>query len=229
MQNNIELLIKKTYSAWKRRQRGFSGACPGEESLVLLSQGLVVGKEAARLRAHIVRCPLCAEYLAMSIRVSAFAEEDVPQGLLAMVKESIGRDGFVMDVVIHIVGAVLEIVHTTGEIIRCGGSAPAGAFRGKKSSEYKEIMIREDFHSLQMELTIENKGKGAFNLIVCARKKERIFRSLRYTLMKDGVELESYRTDNGKAVFENVVSGFYVIYLTLNARTVSKITLHVKQ
>ncbi|HNX81787.1 MAG TPA: hypothetical protein PKL77_06535 [Candidatus Omnitrophota bacterium] len=229
MPKDFAVLVEKVYGAWKKKNTGFVSACPGEESLALLSQGLLVGKEAARVRAHIVRCPHCAEDFSMAIRVSSAPEVAVPGNLLSGIRERSGKGVSVMHVVLHLAGSALEIVKTTGEIITATVGTPVGVMRGGTSGVQKEITIREDFRSLQIELSIENKGTGFFTLTVCAWKKEKILRGIRYTLMKEGVELESYRTDKGTVVFEHVTSGFYVVYLTAHDKLVSKITLDVVQ
>ncbi len=229
MGREFELLVQRVYGAWRKKRRGFIEPCPDEESLALLSQGLIAREEAGALHAHIVRCPLCAEYLAASIRVSACAQESVPAHLLVRLKERSVRPVFAMDVVLRIIGSAVSVLRTTGEILNPRDTSLACAYRGKKRPLQKEITIREDFRSLQVELTIRNKGKESFALAVCAWTKGRVFKGIRYTLVKDGIELESYRTDDGKAVFENVSNGLYTIYLANAGKDVSTISLDVKR
>ncbi|MFZ2357439.1 MAG: hypothetical protein WAW67_06445, partial [Candidatus Omnitrophota bacterium] len=76
-----------------------------------------------------------------------------------------------------------------------------------------EVIILKDFKDIRLEVKIENKQGESFNVTVIAKEKEtqKLIKDLRITLAKDDLELESYHTETGKVIFENILLGRYSI------------------
>ncbi len=56
----------------------------------------------------------------------------------------------------------------------------------------------------------------------------KIDKNLRITLIKDGVELESYINDSGSCFFENILPGDYIIEVSRQGQREAVIDLKVK-
>ena len=76
---------------------------------------------------------------------------------------------------------------------------------------------------------VESKGGKIFNLAINIKDKQgtSINKALRITLIKDEIELESYVSDTGSGVFENIPPGNYTVELTQENQLLAVIDLKV--
>ncbi|MFH1640879.1 MAG: hypothetical protein ABIA66_02820, partial [Candidatus Omnitrophota bacterium] len=93
------------------------------------------------------------------------------------------------------------------------------------------LHILKDFQNIRVEVKIENKDERAFNLAIAVREKQttRIIKDLRITLLKNGVELESYLTHSGSVAFENISVGEYTVEISDIEKKVASVLLDIKQ
>jgi len=79
------------------------------------------------------------------------------------------------------------------------------------------------------EALLNKKGKY-FNVIIKAKQKQslRAIKDLRITLIKEGVELESYLSDFGSAVFEHVLLGKYSLEVSSIKGRLATVVLDIK-
>ena len=83
-------------------------------------------------------------------------------------------------------------------------------------SSVKTLSIKKIFDNVRVEIEI-TREQGDLNTLVLKVKDEQTeipLSDLRATLIQDEIELESYVTKNGKAVFENIKQGKYFIQIS---------------
>jgi len=119
-----------------------------------------------------------------------------------------------LEIVLKIRNGVIDIIDMAGDILVGQEFIPAPLLRSRKVSHFdEEITVLEDFNDILVEAKIENKQGKTFNLAILIKNKEnlQVRSDLRVCLIKDDLELESYVTDSGRAVFENIPPSRYRI------------------
>jgi hypothetical protein len=89
--------------------------------------------------------------------------------------------------------------------------------RSRHISEFKdELVILKEIDDLHLEARVKNNGGSSFNILVLAkeRRKGEVFKGMRVTLIENDIELESYSSDAGEVVFENIKAGRYIFEIS---------------
>jgi len=219
MAEKNEEFIKSVYQGWKTAQPPPQSGHPDEETLACFVEGRLGAKEAEPLKAHLISCPDCAQALALSIEAAGAAEKELPQGLMEQLKDLLPAQGSLslLEVVLQFKDKTIEVINTTGAVLFGQELVPAALLRARQIKEFKdEIIILKDFKDISVEIRIENKSGREFDLRFLAKERQskNTLKDLRVTLIKDGVELESYLTDSGRVVFEHVLLGKYKIEIS---------------
>ena len=108
---------------------------------------------------------------------------------------------------------------------------PAPILRSRRINEFKEeVSILKDLQQIRVTAKIQNKNTKSFNLTITVRDKlsQKIHKDLRITLIKDGIELESYMIDSGSSFFENILPGEYLVEVSRLEQKIAVIDLKVK-
>lgn len=233
MQDKLERLIKMAYKNWKKDQAKADDMHPDEEALACFLEGRLSKKEAEQIKLHLLSCDTCTEALAVNLKTELVLAKDVPEELLGRVKGMLagGDKPSILEIVLRCKEKLLELVSTTGDILVGQELVPASVLRSRKMQDFKdEVTILRDFKDIRVEVKVENKAKGAFNLIIKVKQKEtqKIIKDLRVTILKDDVELESYLTDLGSVTFEHLLLGSYTIEVVSTEDKLASILLDIK-
>lgn len=233
MKDKFEGLIRSVYRMWRQDNTKIEGAHPDEEGMVCFLEGRLSEEENEGIKSHLISCVACAEAVAMSLGVSAVENKDVPEELLNRVKNltALGRQLSLLEIALKVKERVLEIINTTGDILVGSELVPAPLLRSRKIQDFKdEVTILKDFKDIRVQVKIENKGAKAFSLIILVKEKQaqRIIKDLRITLLKDGLELESYLTDSASVTFEHVFLGKYTVEIVSSGVKLASILLDIK-
>jgi len=233
MQDKFERLIKMVYKKWKLGAGKVQQAHPDEEDLACFLEGRLSKEETNRIRAHLVTCDNCIEAVALNLKLKPTEIKEVPAELLSQVKNSLDAQSkpSALEIVLRFKERLLELLSTTGDILVGQELIPAPILRSRSIKDFKdEVTILKDFRDVRVEAKIENKGAGAFNLIILVKQKQtqEIIKDLRVTLLKDDLELESYLTTLGCVTFEHVLLGKYRVEISTLENKLASILLDIK-
>lgn len=209
MQDKLENIARFAFNKWKGNMQENSNLHPSEETLACFLENKLNKEEADSVKEHISICSICSKIIALSLKIDE--EVNVPAYLLMLAKSGSKN---ALEIVIKVKNRLLELIDTTGDVLLGEEFVPGPILRSRQEKDFKEeIFIIKDFQEARIEVKIENKATNVFLLIVLAKEKQtqKALSDLRITLIKDEVELESYHADSGKAVFENIGCGAYLI------------------
>ena len=125
----------------------------------------------------------------------------------------------------------MEIIQTTGDVLVGQELVPAPVLRSRQINEFKEeVSILKDLQQIRVIARIQNKNTKSFNLTITVKDKvsQEVYKNLRITLIKDGIELESYIADSGSSFFENILPGDYLVEVSRQEQRIAVIDLKVK-
>lgn len=234
MQDKLDKLIKSVYRAWRRDRQKPVRAHPDEEDLVCFLEGRLSSQKTEEIKEHLLNCDSCSEAVAMSLKLKPTRIQELPQGLMDKIKELIPQredSDSLLEIWLAAKEKVLEIINTTGDVLVGQEFVPAPILRTRSIRGFKdEVTILKDFKDIRIEVKIENKGQGIFNLVICAKQRgtQKVIKDLRVSLIRDDLELESYLTDSGVVTFEHVTLGRYKVELTGIEEKVASILLDIK-
>lgn len=231
--DRLERLIKAVYKKYKADSPQETPEHPDEEALACFVEGRLPAKEAGLLKQHLITCQGCAEAFITQLKLEVTDELKVPQELIAQVKNFLSKNypNPVLEIFLKLKENLLELLSTNGDVLVGQELVPAPVLRSRKIKDFKdEVNILKDFNNIRVELKIENKGSTIFSLVVLVKEKPalRVIKDLRVTLVKEGLELESYLTDSGKVTFEHVLLGKYTVEISNIASKLASILLDVK-
>lgn len=233
MQDKLERLIKMVYKKWKSDSIQAHQLHPDEETLVCFLEGRLTERENDQIKSHLISCDDCAERVALQISLKEIEAKELPQELLPRIKDLVRPLEFpsMLEIILRLKEKVLEILHTTGDVLVGQELVPAPVLRSRQIKDFKdEVNILKDIQDIRVEIKIENKGGQAFNLIIKVRQKQtqEIIKDLRVTLLKDDLELESYLADSGTVTFEHVLLGKYKVEISTLENKLASILLDIK-
>jgi hypothetical protein len=233
MTNYLEQITKIIYREWKAAKRFAGQEHPSEEELVCLLENTLKPADKRLVQKHLLKCDLCAEYLATQLKIQPHLSLDLPAGLLEQVERLVneGARENLLEICLKLKEKALEIIQTTGDVLFGQELVPAPVLRSRKISEFKEeISILKDLQKIRVLAKIQNKTTQSFNLTITVTDKQakKADKSLRVTLIKDGLELESYVNESGSSFFENIQPGNYSVEVSRQEERVAVIDLQVK-
>jgi len=226
----MENLIKSVYKGWKNNQK-LRAEHPDEETLNSFLEAKMSLAESEQIKAHLISCDKCSEVVAICL--SKADEKSVPEDLLSRVKQKInsGFNESFVEIVLKLKGKTLEILNTGADILVGQEFVPAPVLRSRSIKEFKdEVFLLKDFKDIRVEIKIENKGGSNFSIVITVKQKntQKVIKDLRITLMRDGLELESYISDSGSVTFSHVLLGKYIIEIHSIDAKLASIKLETK-
>ncbi len=232
MLEKIEGLVKTVYRSWKKRLPQAQGMHLDEEAFACFLEGRLSESENERINTHLISCDNCLETFALSINAQGADSPEVPQELEDKVRAilSLKEKMTILEVILRLKENMLEVINSNGDILVGQELVPAPV-RSRKIKDFKdEVTVLKDFKHVQVEVRLENKGGKYFNLMIQVKKKhsQGLLKDLRVTLIKDGLELESYISDTGSVNFEHILLGRYSLEITSSADRVALVMLDVK-
>jgi hypothetical protein len=235
MPEKMEKLIKAVYRKWKAGQSAALKEHPGEEDLACLAEGRLSTREAEGVKSHLVICEGCSRKFSLYAKLQLLPEKQlqVPAELTERLKDLLAQNlgNPALEIFLRFKEKILELVSTTGDVLIGRELVPAPLLRTRKIRDFKdEINIFKDFQGIRVEIKIEKKSSGNFNLAVLAREKptQKVLRDIRITLIRDSVELESYLSDAGGVTFENILLGKYRIQISDIEKRLASVILDVR-
>lgn len=233
MAERLEGLVRKVYRRWKK------GIKPGnshldEETLACFMDNCLEPDENERIKEHIIGCDECANIFALSLNAENAPEpKEVPKELLDKVADILKSKNKpdIFEIILLLKESALEMINATGDILLGQELVPAPVLRSRKIKDFKdEVTILKDFDDIRLEVRVENKAGKYFNVTVKARyKRDHLnFRDMRATLIKDGLELESYLGDSGAVAFEHILPGKYELELTSLTAKLASVVLDIR-
>lgn len=233
MDDKLERLIKMAYKKWKSGQLEDFSEHPDEEELACFIEGRLSEKENESLTLHVLKCERCAEIIFTQAVLNVSEVPEVPQEVILSVKNLAGsreKHSF-LEIILRLKDEMLEVLNTNGDILVGRELVPAPVLRSRQIKDFKgQVVILRDFKNVRIEAKIENKGAKVFNLNIIAREKQtnNPIRSLRVTLLRDNLELESYLTDSGSVTFEHVLLGKYSVEVTALENRLATLILDIR-
>lgn len=233
MHIKLEKLIKFAYKRWKVGNYHAHKTHPDEETLACFLEGRLNAQESQDIKLHILSCDSCAQSFAADFGLNNEPDNEVPQELIARVKNLVGEAAKTgaLEIFLKAREKIIELLNTTGDILVGQELVPAPVLRSRKIRDFKdEITILKDFQDLRVEIKVENKGANIFDLNIIVRQKQtqKTIKDLRVTLLKEDLELESYITDSGVVTFEHVLLGRYRIEISSLEKQLASILLDIK-
>ncbi|MFA5144408.1 MAG: zf-HC2 domain-containing protein [Candidatus Omnitrophota bacterium] len=233
MQDRFESLVKLVYKKWKSGLGKVEGVHPDEEAIACFLEGRLSKEENDHLKAHLLSCDDCAQSVVLGLGMKTVDKKEVPGELLDKIKGSLFTaecGAPILEILLRAKGKLLEILNTTGDVLVGRELVPAPLLRGRLIKDFKEgVTILKDLQNIKVEAKIENKGEGAFILMVVVKEKQtqNIVKDLRVTLLKDDLELESYLTDTGSVTFGHILLGNYRIEVSVFENKLASILLDI--
>ncbi|MDD5347421.1 MAG: hypothetical protein PHT59_02260 [Candidatus Omnitrophica bacterium] len=233
MDNDIEKTVKKVYKRWKGRLPPAGQNHPDEETLAAFAENKLSSKDADRLKSHMLSCPRCSQAAADGIRMLSVAPTEMPPGLARRSQELIVAEmqSSVLELVLALRDKVMELVSSTGDVLVGQELVPAALVRSRKLSEFKdEVTVLKDFRDIRVEVKVRSPEPSRFTVTILARDKQtqRPLRDVRISMLREGLELESYLAQEGKVVFEHVALGKYSIQILSLKEKLATVTIDVK-
>lgn len=234
MSIKMDNLIKMAYRKWKGASVKILQDHPQEETIVAFLNGRLSQIDAKRLEDHLIGCQSCVEAVEVQIKLSRGTDlvNFVPEELKSWAKNLVmAQNNAVLEIILKLKGKVWEVLSTNGDILLGQELVPALVLRSRKKENFKdEVTILKDFKDIRVEIKIENRADGIFDLIVMARDKhtQRAIKDLRFSLIRNELELESYFADSGKITFEHVLLGRYTVEISNLNDKLASILLDIK-
>jgi len=244
MLNNFEKITRIIYRERKGSEPFTGQDHPGEEDLACFLEDKLPENDKNMLLKHLLNCEACAEYLSIQLKIQPHLSLDVPAPLLEKIKKLVGQQAGenLLEIFLQLKEKAMEIIQTTGDVLLGQELVPAPVLRSRKINEFKEeVSILKDLQQIRVLAKIQNKSTKSFNLTITVKDRwpqghglasnnqsHRTNENLRVTLIKDGLELESYINDSGSSFFENILPGDYIVEVSRQGQREAVIDLKVK-
>ncbi|PIQ91004.1 MAG: hypothetical protein COV71_01530 [Candidatus Omnitrophica bacterium CG11_big_fil_rev_8_21_14_0_20_41_12] len=233
MLNYLEKLVRIIYREKKNSRGSKLKDHPNEESLACFLEDKLSAADKDVIIKHLLSCDRCAEYLSVQLKIQPHLSLDVPVPLLEKVKKLVNQEagGILLEIFLKLKDKAIEIIQTTGDVLVGQELIPAPVLRSRQVNEFKEeVCILKDLQQIRVLAKIQNKDHKSFNLTISVKDKQsqKIPQDLRITLIKGGVELESYLVDSGSSYFENILPGNYTVEISRQGQKEALIDLKVR-
>ncbi|MCX5699223.1 MAG: hypothetical protein NTX01_05960 [Candidatus Omnitrophica bacterium] len=234
MFNYFEQIAKIIYREWKTANRFTGQGHPSEENLACFLEDKLPEKDKDMMRKHLLSCGVCAECLSIQLKIQPHLSLDVPAPLLGKVKKLVGQEAGenLLEIFLKLKEKALEIIQTTGYVLLGQELVSDPVLRSRKKNEFEEeVSILKDLRQIRVLAKIQNKSTKSFNLTITVKDKQsqKNDKNLRVTLIRDGIELESYITDSAQSsFFENITPGNYMVEVSRQGQREAVIDLKVK-
>ena len=233
MNDKLEALIKQVYRRRKKQVKP-KGAHLDEQDLACFLEGRLDEAEKELIKEHLVTCEICVEALALNLEAEKAELKEVTADLLIGAEKVLNLKGrpLVLDVILRLKENMFEIINATGDILLGQELVPAPVLRSRNIKDFEnEITILKDFKDIGLELKVEyKKGEYSNVLVKCWRKQGAgSLKELRVTLIRDGLELESYLSESGSVTFEHVLLGRYALEVTSPEGKLASVLLEMIQ
>ncbi len=233
MPNYFEKIIGVIYRKKRSSESFVSGEHPDEEALACFLEDKLPHADRLFIEEHLVRCSFCAEYVGSQLKMQSSLAKEVPRLLLEKVKKLVidgGREGL-FEIFIKLKEKAIEIIQTSGDVLVGQELIPARVLRSRRIKDFREeVVILKDLQSIRVEARLKNNNAKSFDLTVAARDKQsqKLIRDLRVTLLKGGLELESYASEAASVIFRDILPGIYTAEVTKAGEKVAVVEIRAE-
>ena len=231
---NFEKITRVIYRERKDAVPFMGQDHPSEEEMACFLDDKLPTNDKNIIIKHLLSCGVCAEYLGAHLKIQPHLSLDVPAPLLEKIKRLVGTEAGenLLEIFLRLKEKALEIIQTTGDVLLGQELVPAPILRSRKINEFKEeVIILKDLQQIRVLAKIQSKSTKSFNLTITVKDRQiqTMHKNLRVTLIRDGIELESYIIDSaGSSFFENILPGNYIVELSRQDQKEAVIDLKVK-
>lgn len=212
----LEKTIRRVYGHWKEQNTVQGPEHPDEDIFAAFIEHRLSEEKEREVKEHILLCERCSEIAAVSVSAAQPPLQNPPPGYLAKVRslEAFKRVSGLLELVVRIREKALDMVYSSGDLLVGQELLPASVFRTRISSDFvREITALKDFSRVRVRVHLERQETNAVKsaVTVTSKQSHKCVRDIRITLLRDAVEMESYVTNTGSVVFENMLIGAYVV------------------
>lgn len=235
--NRLESLLKQAFRIRASKISQKKGKCLSDETIACVIENKISGGEEEKVNDHIIHCHSCAErisnYLLTSKALAVDGLIQPPVFLMDKVKQLVAERmtvSDVLDIVLDIKDKVLELLHTTGDLL--SGPQLAPALRGKDAAGLKKsIHVVKNFDRFSAEVEIEKRVSRSADLILRITEKESKKRAdgIRVSLLKNEREVESQIMEAGKVKFEDIKPDTYKVLIIKDDKTIGSVNIEMRQ
>ena len=238
MTKNIESILKQGLVKLKNKVRfKLKGKCLNEQDTACIIDGQVSENERVRYFEHVLSCMKCAENLrdhllvlnAIDKKGMLETPETIVQAAMDLYSPEVGVN--VLEVVLNFKEKMIELVRTTGEILRGPELIPIPALRsqGEEFNFSNEIKIIKEFNNMMTEVGVEKNKPHLCNVEIrlTEKKTKKKMRGLRITLIRNDREIESSLIEEGKVIFREVKPGKYSLIITKDDKKIGVVELNI--
>ena len=229
----FEKITKAIYQEWKASQQVKIQKHPDEEDLACFLDGKLTQPDKLLIEKHLVNCDLCAEYVGAHLLMRTEPGVSLPDKLLEKIKKLVigENEAGLFEIWLKLKEKAIEIIQTSGDILVGQELIPAPVLRSRQIKDFKEeITILKDLQKIRVETKLKNNNAKSFNLEVSIKDKEsqKLLKDLRIALLSDGLELESYVSDETTVIFKDIYPGVYTVEVTSSEKRIAIVAITVK-
>lgn len=230
MFNYLEKIIGIIYRKRKGSAGSIAGQHPDEEALACFLEDRLPQADRLLIERHLVSCNSCAEYVGTQLKMESGSANEVPEILLEKVRKLVTDEANpgLIEIFFKLKEKVIEIVQTSGDVLVGQELIPAPVLRSRRIKDFREeVVILKDLQSIRVEARLKNNNAKSFDLTVAARDKQsqKLIRDLRVTLLKGGLELESYASEAAGVIFRDILPGVYRAEVTRSGEKVAVVEI----
>lgn len=234
MQNKIEQIIARVYKTWRQKFPRAGESCPDEETLASFFEGRLAQEESQRLKNHIIGCDRCSElivFLSQEVKEIPVPEELINRAKNMILNQEKAKTTF-LEIILGFKEKVIDLIKTSGDILFGQEFASLPVLRSRNIKDFgQEVIIVKDLGNIKTEIEIENKTNYHAKITVKLSdiNTGKPTEGLRITLIRAKQEIESYITESGKTVFDNVPADKYSVEISSPELIIGKILLEIKK
>ncbi|QXE85537.1 hypothetical protein KP003_14245 [Geomonas nitrogeniifigens] len=216
----------------ERREPGCSSY--GEEDFVRYLGKAMTGPEAERFEAHADKCDECLRmlYRCQVERERQKDEEFARRSMTLHDRFGRAKTGNLLEIVARASGKLLELVSTTGELLRTPTFVPA---RGESAAEERAepLRIMQEFGTppISLQASLERcRKEGCLDLKISVydREEEEFMPGIAIELAGPEILEEMTTDEDGEVSFRIERKGEYKVNLSSGARRIGEISLTVE-
>jgi len=231
MAHDLERLIRSAYGRWKIKQKPH-GSCPDEDAFAAFLEQKLPENQARLFMGHIAACDQCAELLAAHIRAAETQDAELPEELFQWTRNLLEAHASesALQIIVKAKDRLLELVSTNADVLVGQELVPAALLRSRKVKDFPdEIVALKDFDALVVQVSVRAREQGRFDVAVLVKVKQtqKPAEDLRISLIRGEVELESSVCEAGKAVFEHIEPGKYLVEVSSVVERVALIRMEI--
>lgn len=214
----------------RTRKQSSRVGCLDEESLAAYLQGDLTDVRRRKIEEHLAACSHCLDELVAAYQAAQQSEVDtVPQPVLQRVIgliPSTRKQIDVLHLVVRLVRNMLELVSTSGELVPA--TTPAG-IRGKSPGP-GTLHVAKDLHKVRVTVEVERtEGELCQVTVNVTPTAGAVAEGLRVSMLSGDREQASYLARQGKAIFERISPGDYLLAVTEAGNSLGTIELSIKE